>query len=310
MNKNWEQRDCIDRDGWLQLRRKGIGGSDVSAVLGFSPWRTSYDVWADKTGREDGGFDEAPDSRMGWGTRLESAVVKTFAEKTETEIDIPPPWSICVGGNESHHRYSPDFFIRHETMTELGEAKCTTRFSREQWEDGNVPMHYLCQLQWGFHVLGLQTGVFAVFFGIDSPLHVQHVDSHDDFIESMIERVDKFWTENVQADVPPEIDPAHARAQELLRKLNPQESKGLTITLPGHSIQLYDEYKKLAAESTAIDKRQTEIKSQMMAWMGEAETGALEDGRAVTWKTQERAEFMVKASSSRVLRFKPAPKRK
>ena len=35
----------------LERRRKGIGASDVAAILGVSPWRSPWDVWADKTGR-------------------------------------------------------------------------------------------------------------------------------------------------------------------------------------------------------------------------------------------------------------------
>ena len=33
---------------WLAYRRKGIGGSDVAALLGISPWRTARDLYYDK----------------------------------------------------------------------------------------------------------------------------------------------------------------------------------------------------------------------------------------------------------------------
>lgn len=33
---------------WLTYRRKGIGGSDVAALLGISPWRTARDLYYDK----------------------------------------------------------------------------------------------------------------------------------------------------------------------------------------------------------------------------------------------------------------------
>ena len=35
---------------WLEYRRKGIGGSDVAAVLGLSPFCTARDLYCDKTG--------------------------------------------------------------------------------------------------------------------------------------------------------------------------------------------------------------------------------------------------------------------
>ena len=33
---------------WLAYRRRGIGGSDVAAILGISPFRTARDLYDDK----------------------------------------------------------------------------------------------------------------------------------------------------------------------------------------------------------------------------------------------------------------------
>ena len=37
--------------GTQQQRRKFIGGSDVAAIMGVSPWKSAVEVWQDKTGR-------------------------------------------------------------------------------------------------------------------------------------------------------------------------------------------------------------------------------------------------------------------
>lgn len=36
---------------WLIERRKGIGGSDASAILGLNPYKTNVQLWEEKTGR-------------------------------------------------------------------------------------------------------------------------------------------------------------------------------------------------------------------------------------------------------------------
>lgn len=41
----------MDREKWLEERRKGIGGSDAAALVGMNSYSTPYMVWADKTGR-------------------------------------------------------------------------------------------------------------------------------------------------------------------------------------------------------------------------------------------------------------------
>ena len=39
----------LTRADWLKLRRRGIGGSDVAAIIGISKWRTPLDIYNDKT---------------------------------------------------------------------------------------------------------------------------------------------------------------------------------------------------------------------------------------------------------------------
>lgn len=38
----------LTEEEWLSYRRRGIGGSDVAALLGISPWRTARDLYYDK----------------------------------------------------------------------------------------------------------------------------------------------------------------------------------------------------------------------------------------------------------------------
>ena len=42
------ETENLSRDEWLEYRRKGIGGSDASAILGISPFRTCRDLFYDK----------------------------------------------------------------------------------------------------------------------------------------------------------------------------------------------------------------------------------------------------------------------
>ena len=36
-------------DEWLAEREKGIGASEVAAILGLSPWDTPFSLWLKKT---------------------------------------------------------------------------------------------------------------------------------------------------------------------------------------------------------------------------------------------------------------------
>lgn len=41
------------RIDWLLDRRKGIGGSDVAAIMGLNKWKSAYQIWLEKQDRLD-----------------------------------------------------------------------------------------------------------------------------------------------------------------------------------------------------------------------------------------------------------------
>lgn len=71
-----------DKQQWLEGRRRGIGGSDVAAVLQLSPWRTPLDVWNDKLGLSP---EHEMTSSLYWGTTLEQVVAKRVREQNRLQ---------------------------------------------------------------------------------------------------------------------------------------------------------------------------------------------------------------------------------
>lgn len=67
---------------WLAWRRKGIGGSDVAAILGISPWRTARDLYNDKLGIASAQVDSANWVALEMGHLLEDLVARIFSQKT------------------------------------------------------------------------------------------------------------------------------------------------------------------------------------------------------------------------------------
>lgn len=41
----------FEPEQWLELRRRGIGGSDASVVMRQNPYRSVIQLWEEKTGR-------------------------------------------------------------------------------------------------------------------------------------------------------------------------------------------------------------------------------------------------------------------
>ncbi|GIV52679.1 MAG: hypothetical protein KatS3mg038_3200 [Candidatus Kapaibacterium sp.] len=66
-------------------RRSFLGASDAPAVLGLSPWRSAWEVWAEKTGRIDSWSGNAATSA---GQLLEPAVLAWASEELRRRHDL------------------------------------------------------------------------------------------------------------------------------------------------------------------------------------------------------------------------------
>ena len=64
-----------EREQWLLQRRAGLGGSDIGAILGLSPFRTPVDVYLEKTGRAPANEETL---QMRFGTYAEEFVAQEY----------------------------------------------------------------------------------------------------------------------------------------------------------------------------------------------------------------------------------------
>ncbi len=92
LRMDYEPEQVIDisnltREDWLSYRRLGIGGSDVAAIMGISPFATNRDVYYNKIGV----MPAIEEEEANWvakevGHRLEDLVAEIFARKTGLDV--------------------------------------------------------------------------------------------------------------------------------------------------------------------------------------------------------------------------------
>lgn len=76
------------RAEWLAARRHGIGASEVSAILGLNPYRSCFEVWAQKMKQREMD-DSASTEAATWGVLLEPVVRTEVARRIGRRIFIP-----------------------------------------------------------------------------------------------------------------------------------------------------------------------------------------------------------------------------
>ena len=126
-----ETADLSEED-WLDYRRRGIGGSDVSAIFGTSPFRTARDLYYDKLNIASVEDDEGNWVAMEMGHLLEPLVAKIFERKTGYRVyqikkmfQHPQyPWMLA----------DVDYFVElPDGTTAILEIKTTNYNARDNW---------------------------------------------------------------------------------------------------------------------------------------------------------------------------------
>src|SRR3990167_4211011 len=73
----------LEKEAWLAERRTGIGGSDVSAILGINKYKTPYQIWQEKRG-------EVPEfegnERTKWGVLHEPLILEEYCKESGKKV--------------------------------------------------------------------------------------------------------------------------------------------------------------------------------------------------------------------------------
>lgn len=117
---------------WLAYRRQGIGGSDVAAILGISPFRTARDLYDDKLNIASAVDDTGNWVALEMGHLLEPLVAQIFTKKTGLEV-------FQIKKMFQHPQYpfmlaDVDYFVRLPNgEIALLEIKTTNYNAKDHW---------------------------------------------------------------------------------------------------------------------------------------------------------------------------------
>ena len=147
---DWTEPECFDAykmesdDEWLGFRTKGVGGSDVAAIMGISAYRSPVEVWMEKTGRKQPA-DLSDKEAVEWGNRLESIIRNKFAEM-HPEFIVSESGVTFVSRKRPWAHANLDGMVR-DANGDWGvlEIKTVGKNREGDWAEG-VPDYYMTQV--------------------------------------------------------------------------------------------------------------------------------------------------------------------
>ena len=136
------------REEWLEHRRHYIGGSDVASIVGLNPYKSSTELWEEKTGRTTP-EDISAKPAIVYGTMSEPLMREQFKlDYPEHTVDYVE-YNAWLNSDYPFASASLDGWIT-DTIGRKGifECKTSTITSATQWAkwNGRIPDNYYCQV--------------------------------------------------------------------------------------------------------------------------------------------------------------------
>jgi len=270
----------------IEMRRSGIGASDMSAICGLNKWRSALDVYLGKVGEtkpED--IDNEP---IEWGNRLESVIAEKYAEKHGVTLQASetvrhPVHTWLVG--------TPDRLVLNGDgqIVKGLEVKTVGLHGAFLWGEGadEIPEAYLIQCH-TYMILFDRPWDLAVLIG-GQEYREYHLE-HDIPLEARLIQIGRdFWTHYVQQHIPPPPDASEAAGKALARLYPRNELDMAPATFEVE--EWLDKLKERQATFKTAEEAYREAENHVKAAIGEHEGIEASVGR-VTWKaTKETARI-------------------
>lgn len=261
---------------WLEDRRQGIGGSDVATVLGLNKYKSPYQLWLEKTGQVN--VASAQSEAAYWGNTLEEVVAEEFSKRTGKKVRRR---------NQvfEHQKYP---FLRanidRDVVGENAILECKTanQYLDKEWEDDEIPIQYICQVQHYMNVLNLDYVYIAVLIG-GQKFVWKKMDRDQELIDMITDRLVEFWTDNVEKGIEPAIDGSKATSDFLTQRY--LDTEGNQTELNGKFDENIEDLARLKSNRKILDEDITLLENELKQALGKAEaTIGITSNNIVSWK--------------------------
>lgn len=296
-------QEHADEETWLSYRATRIGGSDMAALFGVSPYGSPYSVWCDKNPTIE---KEAKDSNtaMRWGTWVERGIAQGYATSFGLTLHDLGRWT-TVQHPTIPWMYVTLDFLAQDPERGLGviEVKNVDISKSGDWkegtigEDGSAPLNYQIQGQQQLAVTGLDWCDLFALIGGNRGIRVR-MKRNDDFIATLIDRGNEMVRRIVEND-PPDVDGSEAtKAAQRLRW--PEHFDGQARVLPDAATAMLEERSLLDGVIKEAGKKKAEIEAKLVEHIGGSQYGLVPQFGRISSVSPREDE--VKAHTRRVKR--------
>lgn len=300
--ERFQQLTRAEREAaWLESRKKGVGGSDMSTILGLNAFKTPYDLWLEKTGRV-----EPEDISDKWavikGNALENELRKRFRANHPEMLITDGTDKQFISREKPYLRASLDGILQGKDGS-FGILEIKTASSRRagDWHDGDgnlrIPPYYLAQVEFYALVTGWTWGYVYVAIGDDEPVEIPFEADVED-MAAIDKAASDFW-HFVTSSTPPQLTTGGD-----VQKAWPEPTPDIVDESDDdHLYNLLARYESTSNRANELKNEQKALQEQIIVRIG-SHTGVRCGNLQATYKPTTRKEYVVKAATYRKFAFK------
>lgn len=280
-------------DPWHAARANGIGGSEIAAVMGLSPYESRFSLWHRKKGLI-GPVEESP--QMRWGKKHEPTICAEFAELHPDAGVVPSPTFAAAG--RPWQIANPDrLLVGTKPATARPEALLEAKTSRddEGWgEEGTdqIPVWYRAQCLWYLDVLGVDRCHVAVLIGTCD--YREYVVDYDPADALMQRQAAAEFMRTLAANERPDID-GHSATYQAIREI-PEGLDPIDVEIP---TELRDRFHAAQDQAWAAEDELTACKGELLDHIGTGQRAVCERARVATRQVREGRTYSLMPARTR-----------
>lgn len=242
------------------IRSRGVGASEVAAIMGLDPYRSAIDVWRSKC--EPAPQEETKHTKR--GRFLERALIDWYVAETHRDV---------TGCETLAHKQCPLVLATPDGIVLEGgnwdrvlEIKAPSYRTAHQWDDGAVPDRYVLQVTQQMLVTGLNRADLAAYIDEDLRIHTLEFDA--ELGEQIISSINDFW-KHVESRTPPPVDGSESYARYLRERFTKTRGAMVTATAEAEDWAKRLRDAKKALETAELSER--EARNHLELIIGDAD---------------------------------------
>lgn len=205
------------KEEWLQLRKNGIGGSDLACILGHSPYKNAKDIYKSKL--ED--VEQISNKAIEFGNDFEDIVFNAFKYKYKNQYETLNYKDVIFKNMWMPFlQASVDGVLVNKNTLEVGILEIKTAQEKKgKWYDtyGNriVPQYYLDQAIHYFNTTNVSYIIFYTLINyeyntVDRDMEfltprVYFKKDLEEYCKQALDECYKFWHNNVLKRIEPNL---------------------------------------------------------------------------------------------------------